>query len=338
MNSQGNEWNLLNLKKKHGQALKIQWFLLNEICKDTHSRDCCGKDSSKKFYLNVDGDKSTELGMSFCSSKKRIILIGICGWHQNCWKEAEFGFHVEEIDEKRGSWWTHIIYWSRIFGTYSTWMQTEWNYDWGIYKNVWITCSRWSNWKITGVGEASRKNSSVVLWHGRTCSIVRWEVFGFAKKKEAAIVQSINPLIGWSQLQEGGVGNSLRIIRCMFSDSLEMLDGARAATKWTQTCDRRLARLISYIHDTNDYRQYYHVGNAAQHCRLGLFPDSDFAGDFEDSKSTSEGVLCSEHLSPSVGCARNKTSVSSVLQNLRSFRWMLDCEWMDYLLSTSGTW
>ena len=34
------------------------------------------------------------------------------------------------------------------------------------------------------------------------------------------------------------------------------------------------------------------MGNTAQHCRLGLFQDSDFAGDLEDSKSTSGGVLC----------------------------------------------
>ena len=33
-------------------------------------------------------------------------------------------------------------------------------------------------------------------------------------------------------------------------------------------------------------------GNTAQQCRLGLFQDSDFAGDLEDSKSTSGGVLC----------------------------------------------
>ena len=52
--------------------------------------------------------------------------------------------------------------------------------------------------------------------------------------------------------------------------------------------DRRLARLISYIHHTSDYTQYCHVGNMAQHCRLGLFQDSDFAADLEDSQSTSE--------------------------------------------------
>ena len=66
---------------------------------------------------------------------------------------------------------------------------------------------------------------------------------------------------------------------------------ARSVTKRTQACDRRLARLISHIHHTSDYRQYCHVGNTSQHCRLSLLQDSDFAGDLEDSKSTSGGVL-----------------------------------------------
>ena len=35
-----------------------------------------------------------------------------------------------------------------------------------------------------------------------------------------------------------------------------------------------------------------YVGNTAKQCRLGLFQDSDFAGDLEDSKSTSGGTLC----------------------------------------------
>ena len=41
-----------------------------------------------------------------------------------------------------------------------------------------------------------------------------------------------------------------------------------------------------------DYRQYCHVGNTAQHCRLGLFQDPDFAGDLGDSKSTFGGIFC----------------------------------------------
>ena len=61
--------------------------------------------------------------------------------------------------------------------------------------------------------------------------------------------------------------------------------------KMDSGCDKRLARLISYVHHTNDYRQNCHVGNTAQHCRLGLFQDSDFAGDLEESHSASGGVL-----------------------------------------------
>ena len=67
---------------------------------------------------------------------------------------------------------------------------------------------------------------------------------------------------------------------------------ARSITKWTKACDKRLNRLISYIHHTSEYKQYCHVGNTAKQCRLGLFQDSDFAGDLEDSKSTSGGTLC----------------------------------------------
>ena len=54
---------------------------------------------------------------------------------------------------------------------------------------------------------------------------------------------------------------------------------ARAVTKWTKSCDERLARLISYIHHTSEYWQYCYVGNTAQQCRFGLIQNSDFVGD-----------------------------------------------------------
>ena len=40
-----------------GQTLKIQWFLLNEICTDTHLLDCCGKDSLRRFGWCLDGKR-----------------------------------------------------------------------------------------------------------------------------------------------------------------------------------------------------------------------------------------------------------------------------------------
>ena len=89
------------------------------------------------------------------------------------------------------------------------------------------------------------------------------------------------------------------VLKCLFlartgrPDILWLVNKlARAVTKWTRACDKRLARLISYIHNTSEYRQYCHVGNAAQHCGWRLFQDSDFAGDLEDSKSALGGILC----------------------------------------------
>ena len=43
----------------------------------------------------------------------------------------------------------------------------------------------------------------------------------------------------------------------------------RAVAKWTKSCDKRLARLISKIHHTSEFKQYCHVVNSAQQCRLG---------------------------------------------------------------------
>ena len=86
---------------------------------------------------------------------------------------------------------------------------------------------------------------------------------------------------------------------------------ARAATKWTKACDKHLARLISYIHHTCEYMHHCYVGNTTQQCRL--FQDCDFAGDLEDSKSTSGGILGifgSRTFVPICWMCKKQTSVS----------------------------
>ena len=55
------------------------------------------------------------------------------------------------------------------------------------------------------------------------------------------------------------------------------------------------------------------MGNTAKQCRLGLFQDSDFAGDLEDSKSTPGGTLCvfgSHTFVPISWMCKKQTSVS----------------------------
>ena len=65
---------------------------------------------------------------------------------------------------------------------------------------------------------------------------------------------------------------------------------ARAVTEWTKACDKRVARLISCIHHTCEFKQYCRVGNAQQYS-LGLFQDSDFAGELE-IQSQHQGDSC----------------------------------------------
>ena len=58
--------------QNHGQALKIQRFVLNEICTDTHSLVSCGKDSSRigrKFQIG-----------NVCSLNEKKDYSCLCMW------------------------------------------------------------------------------------------------------------------------------------------------------------------------------------------------------------------------------------------------------------------
>ena len=55
------------------------------------------------------------------------------------------------------------------------------------------------------------------------------------------------------------------------------------------------------------------MGNTTQQCRFGLFQDSDFVGDLDDSKPTSVGLLCifgSHTFVPISWMCKKQTSVS----------------------------
>ena len=129
--------------------------------------------------------------------------------------------------------------------------------------------------------------------------------------------------IFWNSFQETEITTiSQMMLAAMSSNSFAVvklataklkMPVARSLTKWTKACDNRLSRLISYIHYTCEYKQYCYVGNTAKQCRLGLFQDSEFAGDLEDSKSTSGGTLCvfgSHTFVPKSWMCKKQTSVS----------------------------
>ena len=71
---------------------------------------------------------------------------------------------------------------------------------------------------------------------------------------------------------------SLIVLKCLYLARIGRHDIqwsvnklARSITKWTKACDKRLNRLISYIHHTCEYIQYCYVINNAKQCRLDCF-------------------------------------------------------------------
>ena len=142
---------------------------------------------------------------------------------------------------------------------------------WVMQRGVWNDIVSWRTRRLS--------NSTKYLFHASMTTT--------SKKKKQNLLENLSNTC--SQI----VLKCLYLARIGWFDILWSVNKfARSITKRTKACDKRLNRLISYIHHTSEYKQYCHVGNTAKQCRLGLFQDSDFAGDLEDSKSTFGGTLC----------------------------------------------
>ena len=208
-------------------------------------------------------------------------------------------------------------------------------------KHVWIQNLRWSYRKATFFWETWRKLFLMVLWCGRSCKEMRGKIIANLRQKRLNNkTKSQHHALNDHQSKEkymGSVGDlstvcSQIILKCVYLARFGRPDIlwyvnilVRAVTKWTRACGKSLARWISCIHHTSDHRQYCHVWNSAQRCRLGLFQDSDFAGDLEDSKSTSGGILCifgSHTFVPRRWMCKKQTSAShSSTESANYFSW-----------------
>ena len=172
---------------------------------------------------------------------------------------------------------------------------------------------------------SGRPNANISSWsydmegHAKKCTERYCEL---ANKTTQQLYKARTPCLDDHQIKEEELGSVGELSKVCSQNVLKWLclariwsvnKLARAITKWTRACDKRLARLISYIHHTSEFRQKCLVGNTAQQCRLGSFQDSEFAGDLEDSKSTSGGLLCilgSHTLVPMSWMCKKQTSVS----------------------------
>ena len=71
-------------------------------------------------------------------------------------------------------------------------------------------------------------------------------------------------------------------------------DLASCVQKWTRACDKKLCRLIAYLHHTPHYRLLSYCGDATENLSLRLYVDADFAGSRSegDARSSSGSWLC----------------------------------------------
>ena len=200
--------------------------------------------------------------------------------------------------KKRRYWRTYIISWPRVFGMHSAGMRTKWGHHWTV-QNVRITYFCMSNREITGMAKNSRTNRSVVLRHGSTCSKIRWAILRMAHKKveQLQTISSSRKNLNQSENCQK-FAHKLSWNDCTWHE----LDDLTSWCPWTNWQDQSHNGLKHVINDKQSWIRIFITqmtivnivmwGNTAQHCRLGLFQESDFAGDLEDSKSTSGGVLC----------------------------------------------
>ena len=81
------------------------------------------------------------------------------------------------------------------------------------------------------------------------------------------------------QFKKRRIGNGGRSVKSLLSNRLEMLVFGthcrpvilcRRVTTWTGASDRRLARSISYIHNTSDFEQYSHVVKYNTALQIGI--------------------------------------------------------------------
>ena len=248
------------------------------------------------------------------------------------------------------SWFgrTNIFPWSCILGMHSTTMWNKQRYCGQLQNHVWIANFRGKNWKIP-----CSENIRISSWscdvegHAQKC-VERYCELAITKTQQLYKVST--PCIDDHHFKEEelkSVGELSKVcwqivLKCLYLARFGRLDIfwsvkklAWSITKWTKARDKRLCRLISYIHHTCEYKQYCYVVKLPNNAYWGLFHDSNFAGDLDDTKSTSGGTLCvfgSHTFVPISWMCQKQTSVSHSSTE-SSFLWMQDWGWM-----VSRTW
>ena len=186
--------------------------------------------------------------------------------------------------------------------------------------------------KITMLGKSAYL--FVVIWYGRSCKEMCRTILWVGEQNDSTTLQSINSMHWWPSFQRRRIEIRGRIVTSMLSNCSEMpFLGTNWKTWYSMVSEKNLQdqSLNGPKHVTNDYLVWsptviIHLSTNSivmwetlpNNADLGLFEDFDFAGDPEDSKSTSGGTLCifrSHTFVPIRWMCKKQTSVSHRIRN-----------------------
>ena len=86
--------------------------------------------------------------------------------------------------------------------------------------------------------------------------------------------------------------NILYTARCeLFDLILPVCALAREVATWTRSCDKQLHRLVCYVLHSLDWNLETFIGDPIEKLSVVLYCDADFAGDTQDSNSTSGAIV-----------------------------------------------
>ena len=220
------------------------------------------------------GEKVSNWGMLVRNHWKRVILICVCGWHQICWKETKQWSDVESTQRSRFGR-TNIFPGSCILGLHSKKMRNKQRYCGQLQNHVRIANFCGGVVKIfvflhglmTWLVMQRSVWNDIVSWRTRRLSNSTKYLFH-------ALMTTTNKEEETKSVGELSNTCSQKVLKCLYMIRIGRPDIlwsvnklARSIIKWTKACDKRLNRLISYIHHTSEYKQYCHVGNTAKQCR-----------------------------------------------------------------------
>ena len=174
--------------------------------------------------------ENSKLGMSLCTSWKRIILIWVRGWHKIGWKETKSWSDVETTQQRSRFGRTNIFPGSCILGMHSKTMRNKQRYCGQLQNHVRIANFRGVNREITIPLTCSY--FFMVLWHGWSCKEVCGTILWVGKQDDSTTLQSIYSMHRWPPLQGIRIEICWRIVTSMLTNWSEILIFGKNWTTW----------------------------------------------------------------------------------------------------------